>query len=224
MWGETARSSSVVCLAAVGNFVVSGTVDGKLIVWEGHSLRGVISERKNPHRQLYKDIQDDSLRSKTKETLDSNRLPLCLEPQNEAVINCLHVFETTSSASAYAAAAARGVDVESTTLRMLSGDDSGLIVLWACLPNALTSTKEDLHGPITEAHKPTNVDRLLCPLLMISTGQLRETYDPLGQTRLPDWIKMEVGGIDATNFADRYDSKREERWRGQPHDIPPHST
>lgn len=38
-------------------------MDGKLIVWEGHRLRGVLSERKNPHRQLYKDIQDDALRS-----------------------------------------------------------------------------------------------------------------------------------------------------------------
>ena len=28
MWGETARSSSVVCLAAVGDYVVSGTVSG----------------------------------------------------------------------------------------------------------------------------------------------------------------------------------------------------
>ena len=101
------------------------------------------------------------------------------------------------------------MEVESSNLRMLSGDDSGLIVLWACLPRALPRTKESAFSsgaPVSRA--ASDVDRLLCPLLMLSTGQIREVYNPLGQTRLPEWIKLEVGGIDATKFEDRYDTDK----------------
>ena len=197
MWGETARSSSVTCVAAVDSNVVAGTA--WVIVWAGHHLMASSASGAT--------LTVSSTR--TSKTTCSGRGPRTVpEPlaslpgseergRDQLPARLPSVFGSRANH--------RGCRGETTSLRMLSGDDSGLIVLWACLPDHLPKARQTMQPGPSEARKPVDVDSLLTPLLMLSTGQLRVTDTFGGSSLLPEWVKVEVTGIDATRFEDRYD-------------------
>jgi hypothetical protein len=185
-------------MACCGTALICGTIDGRLIVFVGYRARMEIDQESNPHRSLYKSMQDDAFRT-SKTSNDHSGCLLELEVQNEASINCMVAYEAPNT-SGESSSSTR--EEYSTFSRLLTGDSLGLIILWAVLSDELQETTRSR----SQAKVPKR--QLLVPLLTLSVGKIRNSVGVLGVRRVPPWVSLEVQGVDATPFPLRYDLEK----------------
>ena len=135
----------------------------------GHRIHSVLSSECNPHESVYRAMQDSPLVQ-----VDDTEHSLTLSTQNRSAINCLSVFvggvdESSGGGEGEGGSTSREV----VTHRMLSGDNCGLLVLWACLV---------AHG-----------ECILQPLLTLSVGKVMNgpPVSFLHRT-IPPWVTAQV--------------------------------